>query len=458
MTLRISSAISAEHSSFYPRGVRSLPQGDFLFFSNQVFQDEAFKAACFKELTRHRVCLTNGYAIFQENDLETLQAAGCELFIYRWFQGFYKHELSGESNYMLQHPLMLQLFNHIHKQPGWILNPEEPMQGSGAVSPAFFFDYMNESFRSYFVDSIKRRLDDIGYDGVFFDYIGSWALPAELQALWDRKYPETSYDTAGIQFLSELRAAIGTKRIFGNQTYRLEDGYFQYIDYDLSESHATSFVWGKEAEIYLENEGPKKIVETFYRAWDDGPGHSGYRSIAATKMKRAEQFPHVPIFDLNYLQPWYVPTGDFVEVGERREPVYTKRIDRPAIFYGYALSKMHGGVSFASDWYAPGYGREDLYLLDLGEPLSDQPAETADAVVRYFANGFVVVTRSNRRIRFAPNEHMVPPQAAELWDVYEGTRVWNWPARREVEIFPAHYPATDSYYPSGRVFIYLTSP
>jgi hypothetical protein len=366
--------------------------------------------------------------------------------------------LAGESAYLRKHPVLLQLFQHVAQQPGWILNPEEPMQGAGAVQPAYFYDYMNQSFRAYFVDSIRQRLEDTGYDGVFFDYIGSWALPAEVQALWDRKYPETSYDTASIQFLGELRATIGTKRIFGNQAYRLEDGYFRYLDYDLSESHATSFVWGNEAEIYVEQEGPQKIGETFYRSWDDGPGQAGYRSIAAAKLEKAERFPQVPIFDLNYLQPWYVPTGGFVEMGERRQAVYTKRIDRPAIFYGYAVSKMHGGAAYASDWYAPGYGREDLYLLDLGEPVDGQAVETADAVVRYFANGFVVVTRTNRRTRVVTHESLIPPRTAGLWDVYEGTRVWRWPERREVEIFPAYYPATDSYHPSGRVYVYLTEP
>lgn len=82
--------------------------------------------------------------------------------------------------------------------------------------------------------------------------------------------------------------------------------------------------------------------------------------------------------------------------------------------------------------------------------------ETPDAVVRYFEHGFVVVTRSNERVTFKPDEKCLPKGLIDLWDIFEGTRVHGWNSRRSVTIFPVYYPSTDSYYPSGRVYMYLT--
>jgi hypothetical protein len=110
---------------------------------------------------------------------------------------------------------------------------------------------------------------------------------------------------------------------------------------------------------------------------------------------------------------------------------------------------------FASDWYAEGYGEDDVYFLDLGEPLERQYVEMPDVVVRYCQNGFTLVTRCNERVVFQPEARHLPAGLAGLWDVYEGSRVHDWSSRRAVTVFPAFYPSTQSYYPSGRVYVYL---
>jgi hypothetical protein len=455
---------AAETSHCFPAGVPVLQKGDYVIFSAAVFQKPANEAEARQRaerlewIKRFRICLTNGYQNFAGKDLQELHAAGCELFVYRWFNGFYASELLPDNTpaatraYLEQFPGMVKLFRQIHAHPEWLLNPGKPIQGGGAEHPAYFYDYANDDFRRFYSESIRRDLDEAQYDGVFFDYIGGWALPAEMSLIWQKKHPGTTYDDSGIAFLKELRAAIGAKRIFGNQAYRLPESYYRVIDYDASESLATSFVWGKEARLQMEGRGEQKVLDTFYRSWD---GPEGYKEAARQRLTMAAKSLRVRVCDTNYLQPWRVPTGGTVETGGRRVPVFTERTDRPAIFYSYAITKLVGGYVFASDWYAEGYGEDDVYFLDLGEPLDRQYVETPDAVVRYYKNGFVLVTRSNMRVIFQPVARFLPAGPAELWDVYEGSRVHDWSTRRAVTVFPAYYPSTQSYYPSGRVYVYL---
>ncbi|MHB8865811.1 MAG: hypothetical protein ACYC6N_25815 [Pirellulaceae bacterium] len=452
-----------EPPHLFPVEIPVLSKGDFIIFSATVFQKPASEADARRRIEqlqwikRFRICLTNGYQNFADKDLQELHGAGCELFLYRWFNGYYQSELlpddalAESKAYFGQFPSMVKLFREIHAHPEWLLNPDKPIRGGGAEYPAYFYDYASAAFRQFYVASIQRDLDEAQYDGVFFDYMGGWALPAEMKVAWHEKYPDLTYDQAGIEFLKELRAAIGSKRIFGNQAYRLPEGYYHVIDYDASESLATSYVWGKEAELSMEGRGQQKVLDTFYRPWD---GPDGYREAARERLAMSIKNPRVRVCDINYLQPWCVPTGEAVEADGQRVPVFTERTDRPALFYSYAISKLVGGCVFASDWYAEGYAEDDVYFLDLGEPLDGQYVETPDAVVRYYKHGFVVVTRSNRRVVFQPDDKYLPAGIADLWDVYEGSRVYGWSSRRAVTLFPAYYPSTGSYYPSGRVYIY----
>jgi hypothetical protein len=454
----------AAEAARLPAGVPVLAKGGFVFFSNAVLQQPADAAGAAQRterlewIKRFRVCLTNGYENFAGRDLDDLHAAGCELFIYRWFNGFYRAELAeeppgaGPPSYYAQFPRMIELFREIRAHPEWLLNPDSPMQGAGAAQPAYFYDYANAAFRQFFAASIRRDLDEARYDGVFFDYIGSWALPAEVTSIWKAKHPQQTYDEAGILFLQELRKEIGSRRIFGNQAYRLVEGYYDLIDYDASESIATSYVWGKEAELQLEGKGPQQVRDTFYRSWD---GTEGLKEAGRDRVAKVAGKPRVRVCDINYLQPWYVPTGGTVEAGGRHVPAFTLRTDRPAIFYSFVASTLLGGDACASDWYAEGYGRDDVYFVDLGKTLGPSYAETPDAVARYFANGFVVLTRSNGRVVFRPDPTCLPADLAGLWDAYEGTRVHDWQGQRAVTIHPAYYPSTQSYYPSGRIYLYL---
>ncbi|MFT4587165.1 MAG: hypothetical protein ACI8QF_001257 [Limisphaerales bacterium] len=457
--------IAAEKQTVLPTSIRKSDKADFIFFSSRVFEKSETRAKQVDLIKRFRICLSNGWKNFEGEELEELHAAGCELFIYRWFNGYYASQVDAPSDedastraqaaaYFQQFPEIVSAFKEIHSHPEWILNPGSPMKGSGATTPAFFYDFSNPEFRAFFVNWIKTSLVKIEYDGVFFDYIGGWALPKEVIALWNKKHPNTAYDEAAIAFLRELRAALGKRRIFGNQAHRFvadHPAYYGLIDYDVSESHATSFVWGKEVEVYIEGEGMTKTLETFYRPWD---GAAGYKEISRTGRIAAGANTRVTMNDINYLKPWLVPTGKTVEVGDSSVPVYAKRTDRPAIFYGYCAAKLHDGNAYASDWYAPGFGQDDIHFLNLGNPVDNSFHEAEATVTRYFENGFVVLTRRGERVRFTPDQRYLPKGINGVFDVYEGARLQAWPSGKTVEISPAWYPASGTRYPSGRVYMY----
>lgn len=97
--------------------------------------------------------MTNGYQNFAGKELQELHAAGCQLFLYRWFNGFYRSETLPDDApaqakaYVAQFPGMVSLFRQIQSRPEWLLNPDKPIQGSGAEHPAYFYDYADAEFR-----------------------------------------------------------------------------------------------------------------------------------------------------------------------------------------------------------------------------------------------------------------------------------------------------------------------
>ncbi len=430
-------------------------RADFIFFPMTVFVDPVVKEAYYDYLKGFDVCLSNGYAVWEGEELDELQAAGCEFFIYRWFNGYYESELDPDNIYYGQFPHVQAIFHEINAHPEWLLNPGDPQSGSGAVYPAYFYDYMNPEFREFFVDAIVDRLDESGYNGVFFDYIGGWALPPQIIEHWNTIYPDTSYDEAAEGFLAELRAALGEdRRIFGNQAYRLPNAHdiYQHIDYDVTESYGTTFIWGAETDIYVEGAGMTHIFETFFRPWD---GEAGYRSYIEWPRSVTAGQP-VEFFEINYLQARYEPTGATAVVDGVEVPVFAPTKDRHAVYYGYALSSIMGIAPFASDWYSVVSGLDDVYFTDLGEPVEESYRELDDQVIRYFENGFVVVSRGTDGIVVEPDTSMIPA-GATLWDSYASA-----PAQVEADgsvvIGPEIYEATGNAYPSGRVFLYAQGP
>jgi hypothetical protein len=445
-------------------------KADFIFYPMQVHTDPNAKLAYFDYLKRFSVCLTNGYDTFTGDDLAQVKQAGCRLFVYRWFEGYYVQET------VFGHPAVKPVYQEVGNHPDWLINPNAPTAGNGATTPAYFFDWTNPDLRAFYIDRLLSTLDDNGYDGVFFDYLGDWGLPAQISQLWLLKHPEITYNEAAAAFLAQLHQAMGDRPIFGNAGYKADKAennhaFYDSLAYDTTESYGVSFTGGKSAVIYLEGKGMTQVTETYYRPWDGAGGYKDYME-GPVFGPVPEQNGTVQFLPIDYVEPAYEATGEEAVVNGSSVLVYRPVPDRAAIFYSYALAKLHNMSSFASDWASwqgdpSTFEPDDVYFADLGRPLESTYRELPDAVVRYFENGFVVVTRTNATntaaspapvatgsgspIRFTPDPAMVPADATGLWDVYANEPVGSMTA---VDIAPVLYPATGSYYPSGRVYMY----
>jgi hypothetical protein len=477
--LALSASVAPSAKASAPSGVAVREKADFVFFTYYVFTDPATHDAYLDYIKRFRYCLTNGYTHFTGEDLAEIQAAGCRLFVYRWFNGYYVDELLG-AGYYSQYPEVSAAWQEVNRHPDWLLNPVVPLAGNGAALPAYFFDWANPELRKFYIDYLVAHLDQIGYDGVFFDYIGDWALPDAVKRLWPVKHPEMTYNEAGAVFLRELRAAMGDRPIMGNQAHRLDiaDQYYASLTHDVTESYATAATWGKEATVYVEGQGTVKVQETYYRPWDGGNGYKALMESQSIGPARKVVGTSTQFHPIDYVQPRYVFTGEYIDANGTQTPVYRREDDKPAIHYSYATAKLYGFDAYATDWASwlgdsSSFGREEVYFADLGAPVEAQYRETAGAVVRYYENGFVVVTRNNKHdnqaspdngptgsgdpVTFTPDSSLIPAGASGLWDVYAGAAVTGWsPAAPAVEIRPDRYDATASYYPSGRVYLYKT--
>jgi len=444
-----------------PAGIPILERGGMIKFPSQLAIDPAGHADYFDWVKRFQFCLVRTPRYFEEPFLSEAREAGCRLFIRLPFGRVNVGETPGATGDEISSSRG-RAYAEILAHPEWLLNPDDPVRRRPDAPPAHFFDFNNADFRRFHADWLKRRLDETGYNGIYFDIMGEYGVPDEVMALWRKRYPNESYDAAGARFVSELREAIGKKLIGGNMAYRGWRHYFPHIDYSHKESNGTSHRGAEPVRVYLEGAGWRDVRETVYRQWD-GPG--GYKELNTPRREAEKNYPDVFTCDLNYIFPRCVETGTVRQVDGRTVRVYRQVIDRPAIHYGYALAKLSDRGSYACDVssrtidtierWTPDFVRDDVYFVDLGPPLEDDYRERDEVVIRYFRNGFVAVTRHNRRAEFTVHANMIPKGAIGLWDLFERKEVDDWHLKRSLAIEPTHYPATGIDNPGGRVYLYL---
>lgn len=423
-------------------------KGEFIFFHNSLIGEDSHRGADqgWRRLLKFRVLLTNGYVTFGPDRASELHRHGCRLFFYFWFSGFYEWEA--------KQPMPDGDWRRetLESHRDWLLNPDQPEQGGGAVQPAYFFDLSQASLRQFLARTIAAHRQRTGYDGVFFDYAGSHALPAAVLKRFQQRHPDVGYDAAGAAFLREVRGTDPKVLIFTNQAHWAAEHLLPLTDIDVSESIATSYLWGKEITVFPETGGLVKTRETFYRSWDGPNGIKAHYDDLLAKRHRFN--PNVHFVTINYVRASWEPTKQRASHEGKSRTVYRRRPDRAAVFYGYVAAKLFGLDSYSSDWYDLGCYDDEVFLTDLGQPQGPGPEERDGIVIRYCDRGLVVLTTTPRGGQFDVSSARIPSDVGKLWDVYE-RRAAASRKRCLVTIKPVVYATSGSTYPSGRVYLYV---
>src|ERR1043165_1900603 len=143
-----------------------------------------------------------------------LHARGTKLLVYEWSVAFYGTLANAWQRGLLQ------------RHPEALLNRDGLRGGAGAAEAAVWYsDRANGEHRVERARAIARRLDEIGYDGVFLDTTTEESVHPAALAEFKSRHPGADYDHEFARFLANLRRELNGKVIFTNQGYRKAAGY-----------------------------------------------------------------------------------------------------------------------------------------------------------------------------------------------------------------------------------------
>jgi hypothetical protein len=288
-----------------------------------------------------------------EQHVAFFRARGTKLVLYEWSVAFYESLVtSGTFQRQLLDGDRSTLLNH---------NPLRGGAGS-KVSGAFYYDPASVEHQAR-ARAIARRLESIGYDGVFFDTTTVESVHPEARAEYERRHPELPYDEAFACFLAALRHEMPSMTIVTNQGYRSAAHYLPYSNYDITESLITH---------------PREDRFVF-RPWDDsGDPWNSFAFIMRAMIDPVRvRYPKVRFVHLNYLDTM------------RAEEITTI----------IAAARLFGDEAFVTSSAVEPAGDEihDDYFIDLGE--AKGPVRTASRVARRdFEHGSIAVNFAGQEV------------------------------------------------------------
>ncbi len=235
------------------------------------------------------------------------------------------------------------------------------MNGRGA----FWYDFGDPGLCSRRAAFLAGRLEESGYDGLFFDTLGFEQLPPSMREEYTRRHPGRKFNTDQGAFLAEFRQQAGPDCIlFTNQGYRQPDDFLDHADFDLSESYFTYSSSG----------------HTRFRPWYDS--HSPWESVRVPMeeliVPAARRFPNVRFIHLNYA------AGSEEEV-------------RRAIRYSNCCARLWSQGAYLVG-PSPAGEVDDIYFTDPGAPRDqDYQEDVARGLAwRRYERGVVAVNSSRR--------------------------------------------------------------
>jgi hypothetical protein len=270
-----------------------------------------------------------------------LREAGTRLALYEWSVAFYRSLVRrGSWQERLLRGKRKALLNR------------RPLRGHAGAedADAFYYDPANAGQNEGRVRAIAKRLQAIGYDGVFLDTTTFESVHPEALDEFRRRYPDLPYDAAFARFMASLRRELAL--IVTNQGYRAAEHYLPYADYDVTESLLT-------------------------RPWHDPANRWNSVDFLMPELilKPASRYPHVRFVHLNYI--------------EERDPQRIERI--------LATARLFGHDAFVAMPDVARTAFSDLYFLDLGAPAGEIRREGLTAM-RTFEHGEIVVAPERAKI------------------------------------------------------------
>ena len=279
--------------------------------------------------------------------VERLHAAGTRLLLYEWSVAFYESRATQWQR---------SLIASAH-----VLN-DKPLTGHAGSeeAPAWYFDPASPEHELGRAMDLARRVEEAGYDGVFFDTTTVLNVHPHARAEYERRHPELPYDAAFARFLKRLRERLPHAVLFTNQGYRSAEHYLPYVDWDLTESLIT-----RPARGSFER-----------RPWNDAADPWNSIDFVMSRMIEpvAVRYPHVRFGHLNYAS------------GAEPETI------RLAV----AVAELFGGDAYVSA-ASTTHEIDPIYFRDHGHPVSariDVPG--GKGALRFFDRGLIAVTASNQ--------------------------------------------------------------
>lgn len=274
--------------------------------------------------------------------VDRLHAAGTKVLLYEWSVAFYDSRATEWQRSLLT------------RRKATLLNDVALTGGVGSsTAGAWYFDPASSEHRKGRAAEIVRRLESIGYDGVFFDTTTFESVHPEARREYQRRHPGTPYDAAFSQFLRELRGRLPKGVLFTNQGYRSAEHYLPHVDWDLTESLIT---W--------------RAPTMTARPWNDParPWES-IRFVMKTMIEPVMQrYPRVRFGHLNYVDA----------------------ADPEAIRLVVAVAWLFGGEGFVAGDQLE-HEIDPIYFRDFGKPAGPRVDE-ANGSWRCFEHGRVGIT------------------------------------------------------------------
>ena len=383
--------------------------------------------------------------------IDILHLSGARLLTYEWMPAGY-HYTNGSPD----DPFMVWVYP---RRDSLTLNPNGPFphcEDAGWCED-YYYDLAIPSLVSRRINFLTSSIENT--DGIFFDWAsGAFLDENEYTAIRDtfrNRHPGLVYPAVVGEFYRGLKEADSSKLLITNQGFRRCQYILPLVDYDMTESYATSDEYFGDT-IFIEGLGRQEVPRTIYYPVSDDyrTGHIEDQIYYLNFLKSCWDGHGGANFKnfvyMNYAAPEFIPTGDTIN----GYAVFRPEVPRNAIYFAYVIPKLLNFMVYTETPWKHRYERDSIYFYDLGEPLDTSYDSLGDHVyVRYFSQGFVVAGEWQDTI-FVHLESPYIPSHLPFYDAYE--RSWDTTGVNSVDftVRPKYDSLIGRMAPSGRVFLY----